>query len=70
MHDDVLGGRICVFITLAPNASITFDQMTNYLEENGIAKMRWPERLEIIEKMPMTPTLKIQKGVLIKLLTA
>jgi acyl-CoA synthetase (AMP-forming)/AMP-acid ligase II len=70
MHDDVLGERICVFITLAPNASITFDQMTNYLEENGIAKMRWPERLEIIEEMPMTPTRKIQKGELIKLLTA
>jgi non-ribosomal peptide synthetase component E (peptide arylation enzyme) len=32
--------------------------------------MRWPERLEIIEEMPMTPTRKIQKGELIKLLTA
>ena len=70
MHDDVLGERICVFITLAPNASFTFDDMTKYLEENGIAKMRWPERLEIIDEMPMTPTRKIQKGELIKLLIA
>ena len=68
MQDDVLGERICVFITLTPNTSITFEEMTNYLEKNGIAKMRWPERLEIIEEMPMTPTRKIQKGELIKLL--
>ncbi|MEE2999450.1 MAG: class I adenylate-forming enzyme family protein [Pseudomonadota bacterium] len=68
MHDDVLGERICVFITLAPNASITFEEMTSYLEKNGIAKMRWPERIEIIDEMPMTPTRKIQKGELIKLL--
>ena len=70
MHDDVLGERICMFITLAPNASFTFDDMTKYLEENDIAKMRWPERLEIIDEMPMTPTRKIQKGELIKLLIA
>ena len=70
MQDDVLGERICVFVTLAPNASITFEEMTNYLKKNGIAKMRWPERLEIIEEMPMTPTRKIQKGELIKLLKA
>jgi len=68
MHDDVLGERICVYVTLAPNASITFEEMTKYLEENGIAKMRWPERLEIIEEMPMTPTRKIQKGELVKML--
>jgi len=68
MHDDILGERICVFITLAPKASITFEEITSYLGQNGIAKMRWPERLEIIDEMPMTPTRKIQKGELIKLL--
>ena len=41
--------------------------MTGYLEENGVAKMRWPERLEIVDEMPMTPTRKIQKGELAKL---
>ena len=68
MHDDILGERICVFITLAPKSSITFEEITSYLGQNGIAKMRWPERLEIIDEMPMTPTRKIQKGELIKLL--
>ena len=66
MPDDVLGERICLYATLAPGAAITFEEMTAYLAENGIAKMRWPERLEIIDEMPMTPTRKIQKSKLIK----
>ncbi len=67
MPDDVLGERMCLFVTLAPGARLSFEEMTGYLEENGVAKMRWPERLEIIGEMPMTPTRKIQKGELAKL---
>ena len=70
MPDDVLGERICLFVTLAPGASLSFEEVTDYLNDNGIAKMRWPERLEIIDEMPMTPTRKIQKGGLIKLLAS
>ena len=68
MKDDVLGERICAFATLTPNTKLTFDQMTDHLSKNGIAKMRWPEKLEIIEEMPMTPTKKIQKGELVRIL--
>ncbi|MDE0148384.1 MAG: class I adenylate-forming enzyme family protein [Rhodospirillaceae bacterium] len=67
MPDDVLGERLCLFVTLAPGAGLTFEEMTGYLEANGVAKMRWPERLEIVDEMPMTPTRKIQKGELAKL---
>ncbi|MCY4238223.1 MAG: class I adenylate-forming enzyme family protein [Rhodospirillaceae bacterium] len=68
MPDDVLGERMCLFVTLAPGACLTFDDVTAYLSNKGVAKMRWPERLEIIEEMPMTPTRKIQKGKLAKLI--
>ncbi len=64
--DEVLGERICLFVTLAPGASVTLDDLLRYLEEEGIAKMRWPERLEIIDEMPLTPTRKIVKGELTK----
>lgn len=66
MPDDVLGERMCLFATLAPGAGLSFEEMTGWLEENGVAKMRWPERLEIVDEMPMTPTRKIQKGELAK----
>ena len=39
-----------------------------YLDKNGVAKMRWPERLETVSEMPMTPTRKIIKDELAKLL--
>lgn len=64
--DEILGERICAIVTLSPGASITFEEMTAYLAENGVAKMRWPERLEIVDEMPLTPTRKIQKGELAK----
>ena len=69
MPDKVLGERICLFVTLAPGASLSFEDVTGYLDENGIAKMRWPERLEIVDEMPMTPTRKIQKGELARMLS-
>lgn len=64
MPDAVLGERICLYITLAPGASLTLEEVLSFLEANNIAKMRWPERLEIIDEMPMTPTRKIRKAVL------
>ena len=32
------------------------------LEGENISKVKWPERLEIVEEMPLTPTNKIIKG--------
>ena len=68
MPDEVLGEKACLFVELAPGASLGFDEMTDYLAANGVAKMRWPERLEHVAEMPMTPTRKIIKDELAKLL--
>jgi acyl-CoA synthetase (AMP-forming)/AMP-acid ligase II len=65
MPDDVLGERICLYATLTPGDPLTLEEVCAYLDARGIAKMRWPERLEIIEEMPMTPTKKITKAVLV-----
>lgn len=70
MPDEILGERACLFVTLAPGKMLTFEQMTGYLAANNVAKMKWPERLEIIAEMPMTPTRKIVKGELVRRLRA
>ena len=62
MPDDVMGEKACLFVTLVPGAGLEFDEMTDFLASHGIAKMRWPERLEVVDEMPMTPTRKIIKG--------
>jgi non-ribosomal peptide synthetase component E (peptide arylation enzyme) len=64
MPDDVYGERACLFVVLRGDTEITLPEVTEFLERQGVAKMRWPERLEVIEEMPMTPTRKIIKGVL------
>jgi cyclohexanecarboxylate-CoA ligase len=62
--DAVLGERACVYIELRPEMTVTLDDICRWLDENGVAKMKWPENLEIIERMPLTPTRKIIKGAL------
>lgn len=62
MPDPVLGERACAFVVLRPRETLTLDEVTRYLADKGVAKLKWPERLEIVAEMPMTPTRKIIKG--------
>ena len=61
--DPVLGERACCFAVLKPGAdNIALADLTGWLTAKNVAKMKWPERLELIAEMPMTPTRKIMKG--------
>lgn len=60
--DEVLGERACVFVTLAGEEDVTLQELCDYLLENKITKLKLPERLEVIEEMPLTATRKIIKG--------
>ena len=64
--DPVLGERACCCITVAGDEAPTLEAVCAYLDERGIAKTRWPERLEVIGAMPLTATRKIIKGRLIE----
>jgi cyclohexanecarboxylate-CoA ligase len=64
--DPILGERACLVLLMAPGKTLTLDDVRTYLLEQGIAKIRWPERLEFVEAMPMTASRKIIKGKLIE----
>ena len=66
MPDPVLGEKACVFVEA--RAPITLAQVTAALDAAGIARYKWPERLEMVEQMPMTPTQKVMRGRLAALL--
>ena len=66
--DPVLGERACCCITVAGDTAPTLEAVCAYMEENGVAKVRWPERLEVFDSMPLTATRKIIKGKLVRLL--
>ena len=61
MPDARLGERGCAFVTLKPGASLTFADMIQYLQGTRMAKSYMPERLEVVDAMPRTPSGKIQK---------
>ena len=61
MPDPRLGERACAFVVPRPGEQPTFEEMAAFLAREGVAKNYWPERLELIEAMPRTPSGKIQK---------
>jgi 3-phosphoshikimate 1-carboxyvinyltransferase len=64
MPDERLGERACAFVVLEDGAEFDFATMIEYLDGRQVAKTYWPERLELTEALPKTPSGKIQKYVL------
>lgn len=64
MPDARLGERGCAFVSVRPGVSFTFEDMLKHFEAERLAKHYWPERLEVIEEFPRTPSGKIQKFIL------
>jgi len=64
MPDPRMQERACAFVTLRQGQRLTLAEMQSHLAAEGVSKHFWPERLEVIENMPWTPTGKIQKFVL------
>ncbi len=62
--DKVLGEKACLCVMLNEGAKLDLSNVTSMLEQHGIAKYKWPERIEILGVMPMTPTKKVMRGVL------
>ena len=60
LPDDRLGERACAVITSGDRAP-DLDDLTTFLDREGMAKQFWPERLVILDAMPRTPSGKIQK---------
>ena len=59
--DRRFGERVCAFVALKPGCTFTFEDMTAYLTEQQLTKTYFPERLEVLEQMPQTPSGKLQK---------
>lgn len=60
--DEVLGERACLVVVLAPDATLALSDAQAWLAQHEVLKIRWPEQLEVVDAMPMTPTRKIIKG--------
>lgn len=66
MPDARLGEKACAFVVRRGDEPLTLDDLVSVLEQEGIAKYKWPERLELVGELPMTASGKVQKFVLEK----
>ncbi|GAC84646.1 putative fatty-acid--CoA ligase [Gordonia paraffinivorans NBRC 108238] len=67
MPDANLGEKVCLYaVPKAGHKAPTVEELRTYLTERGVAIQKTPERVIVIEELPMTATGKIQKHVLRK----
>ncbi|WP_035253511.1 (2,3-dihydroxybenzoyl)adenylate synthase [Desulfatiglans anilini] len=65
MPDLLLGERVCAFIVPKPGQALTLAELNRFLlEERRIAKFKLPERLELVDALPLTNVGKVNKVVL------
>ena len=68
MPDPVLGERTCAFVVPRRGQRVTLPEIVKHLTEAGIAKFKLPERLELIDELPLSPFGKVSKVTLTKLI--
>lgn len=59
--DERLGERACAVIVPRAGESIDLATVTGFLASHKVARQYWPERIEVRDTLPTTPTGKIQK---------
>jgi len=64
MPDPVMGERACAYIEPMPGAALDFDAIIAFLQDNQASVLQFPERIEFMEKIPLTQTGKLDKRAL------
>ena len=59
--DPRLGERGCAFVVLRPGMALTLNDVQGWMTACKVAKQYWPERVEILDDLPRTPSGKVQK---------
>ena len=64
MPDERLGERVCAYVVPAEGERPALEDLTGYLRGRNVATPKLPERLELVDQLPMTATGKVRKHVL------
>jgi non-ribosomal peptide synthetase component E (peptide arylation enzyme) len=62
MPDPRLGERACAFVICRDGSTLEMKDMQTFLVRRGVAKVYWPERLEVVSELPRTANGKIRKA--------
>jgi len=66
--DERLGERLCACVVPAnTDDKLTLEDITDIADRQGLAKYKWPEYLELVDALPLSPAGKIQRPALRKI---
>ena len=69
MPDERLGERMCAFVVTQKGRSVNFEELISFLQAKEIAKFKLPERLELIDDLPVSTFGKVSKKLLTELIS-
>jgi non-ribosomal peptide synthetase component E (peptide arylation enzyme) len=64
MPDPEMGERCCAYVVAKPGGEFTFEAMVAFLKEKQVASYKIPERLEVVESLPIVADQKVDKKAL------
>jgi acyl-CoA synthetase len=62
--DDVFGERVCACVCPHASATLELSELTAFLDESGVSKYMWPERLVLLDALPRASGGKVDKAAL------
>jgi 2,3-dihydroxybenzoate-AMP ligase len=70
MPDRVMGEKVCAFVIPREGAALTLEALRQFMDAAGISKFKLPERLELLERFPLTTVGKVSKKDLREMIAA
>lgn len=61
MPDEMLGEKACAYLALRAGEAFDLLLMRDFLAARGVARFKWPERIELVRALPLTNVGKIKK---------
>lgn len=59
-----LGEGVCVFLVTRASEQLSLAELQPFLEQSGLAKQKWPQRVELCDALEKTASGKVRKDVL------
>src|SRR5262249_34488459 len=64
MPHERMGETVCAFVIAQPGHQVDVPARAACLEKAGLARQKFPERVELVDDLPRTASGKVQKNVL------